>query len=269
MSRIHLLKVLETTENFLCIHRNYSSRSTVSKRIVLLCVSFVVVLYVFTTFELMYNCRFFNTPFICFIIVARSFLITVATLIIIVNGISYSEAYKNFGIKMDKVHEYCKDNISYRKSMMGLLLLFLLLAASWALLNVYVYYGAITNALGLITYKSVFTCFWKLMESFIVISKESCVTLEFHVFIFLVRIMVIYLNVMKVNLTTTLKKLERLENGLDSISYFGLRKDLRKWAAAYDIIAVCCDDLKTFYGMQVTEIFNYHLKSITSFIRAL
>lgn len=270
MSRINLLNVLEATENFHCVHRNYSSLSKVSKRIVLLCVCFVIVLYVFTTFELMLcQCRFFKTSFTCFIIVAKSFIITVATSIIIVNGIRYSEAYKNFGIKMDQMHDYCKDNISYRKSMKGLLVLFLFLAASWALLNLFLYYDKITNALGLIAYKSMFTYFWKLTESFIVMSQESCVTLEFHVFIFLVRMMVIFLNVMKVNLTTILKKLERSEDGLHSISYFELRKDLRKWAAAYDIIAVCCDDLKTLFGIQVTKILDFHLKPITSFIRTL
>lgn len=96
----------------------------------------------------------------------------------------------------------------------------------------------------------------------IILWREISFALEFYIFIITLRIMIVCLNVMKINLKTTLKRFENFEkHGLDSITYFQLRRDLRKWAATTVSIAESCDDLNKFYGMQVhLHLYKIHME---------
>lgn len=268
MGKIILLNVLETIEKFLCIHRNYTSLCKVLKKLTLLRVGFVIILYVVVvSLEFMNKCRPTQDALACLIMRVYSILSTAVTLVAVVNGIGYAGSYKVFSIKMHEVHEYCKDNVSYKKSMLYLLILVLMLSALYIAIYLWACLGIITQALGQPASNGIYNFFWNVIESSIVTWREFRFAMEFYVFIILIRIMVICLNVMKFNLKTTLKSLEDVEDGLDDINYFELRRDLRKWTAAYNCIALCCDDLKKFYGMQVTLIWNlYKIDNVVIFV---
>lgn len=263
MERIKLFNVLETTENFLCVYRNYSSLRRVLKKIALIRVGFVITSYVVVNFEFLRNyCALYHDPFTWCIIYIHGCLSTTAILITITNGIKYSESYKNYSIKMDKIHLYCKDKVLYKKSMIYLFILFLMIIASCIAVYLWAFFNSIT-LLSELGSRNIFVIFKRIILPSIILWREISFSLEIYIFIIILRIMIICLNVMKINLKTTLKRFEKVEDGLDDITYFELRRDLRKWTATYICIAGSCDDLKKFYGMQVRlYLFMIHMKLV-------
>lgn len=259
MGQNRLLNVLETTEIILCIHRSYFSLSNVVKKVALLRVCLVIILYTIASLGLVSDCEYTEYPIMCMIFTVYTMSSTAFTLITIVNGIIHTRSYKVFIIKMDKIHRYCKDNVSYERSMTYLLILFFVLTAINYAPYVLVYPSVIWTALNQSTSNGIFLIFYSIIESSMNICRDSFLSMEFSIFIILVRIIITCLNVMKMNLITILKRLHDVEaGGIDDITYFELRRDLRKWAATYYCIAECCDDLKKFYGIQVGIFIFYN-----------
>lgn len=261
MERIKLFNVFETIENVICVYRNYSSLRRVLKKIALIRVGFVITSYVVVAFVFLRSYALDHDLYAWSIVSFHVCSSTAAVLITIINSIKYSESFKNYSIKMDKIHNYCIDKVSYKKTMIYLFILFLMIIASYTAVYLWVFFNFMIPLSDLGS-RNISLIFSSIIIPSIILWREISFALEFYIFIITLRIMIVCLNVMKINLKTTLKRFENFEkHGLDSITYFQLRRDLRKWAATTVSIAESCDDLNKFYGMQVhLHLYKIHME---------
>lgn len=246
--------MLKTIEIVCSQYRKLSWLNRNYKKSALILVIFIILVYVSTTFLLLFSCDNSdnNDSNHCFITNTYATSNCVITIAVFVCGLKYTDSFDIYVIAMDNVHLYCSKKSSYKKRMNFLLKTAIACVTFYAIIYLGYLIFVITNIYWLFMMTDIASAFRTSHQMIVLYFGDVLFTAEIFMFALNLRRITICLLQFKENLSTMLESLDTTAHGYDITACFKIQEDLRQMAGAYNIITFCSNELKKLYGVQVT-----------------
>lgn len=259
-SEIRILNMIIIVENVMGVYRNYCTlgllcRIFVSAQVLITAIVHIASFCYYTNF--IYNSVYNKNSMLFVYIVTINFLTTNVILLHFFLGIQRSASFQGIILKIDRVHNLCKDSSTYSRGLQKLTSCALVNSTCCVTICIAIVAGVIYNFLEFYFVYDGFTYIVVVAQIALMVWRGAQFYIEKYIFEFIINLMTLQLK--EINLTiesaTAMFDKEVINHSVDAGQCL-IEENIRALVPAFDSLAICSIKVKHCFGIQVSTYFK-------------